>query len=196
MSRELRRAFLFGLLPLCGGLGILALWMATRWDALPVLGGLTLIVGPVFVLVGALNLRAATGAPRRRRLAALLVLCANLPAAAFALWAAEGVMSSFTVTVRNESPRILREVVAVGPGIRERLGTLAPGETRTVRIVPQGPSSLQVEWLTEAGWQRADGDIYMTAGLEGHVEFVVRARGPAVVHHSSKSLGWFQSAPW
>lgn len=170
--------------------------MATRWEALVALGGLTLIVGPLLLLAAAMNLR---GAPDRRRgrrgLAATLVLAANFPAAAFAVWAANDVMTSFTVTVRNESPRTLEEVLVTGPGLRERIGALEPGRSATVRIRPGGPGILDVEWTGEGGHESAAAETYVTSGLEGHIAVTVPAQGAPAVHHSPRALGWFQSAP-
>ena len=143
-----------------------------------------------------MSLRSAPDRKRGRRgRVATLVLAANLPAAAFAVWAATGVMTSFTVTVRNESPRALEEVRVTGPGLQERIGRLDPGRSATVRVRPDGPGLLDVDWAGADGRESAAVETYVTSGLEGHVEVTVAAQGAPVVLEFPRALGWLQSAP-
>lgn len=196
MSRELRLALVLGLVPLCCGIGILLLWMATRWEALMMLGLLTICVGVILVLAGAIYLRAAPGRDPRRRRAAKWVLWANFPAAAFALWAVLDVMSSCTITIHNESGFALEALEVSGAGVlQQQLGSLPTGRSLTVRVRPPYETSLDLYWDSEGRPQRLPLDVYVGAGSEAHVEVTVPDQGPPEVDRFLQALGWFQSAP-
>jgi len=192
MDPRLRRACLLGAIPLCTGLAILLTWMATRWEFLIGAGLLTIALGVVAVLLGTAQVWAARGAPFGARVALMALLWGNFPAAGFAVMAAEDVMTSFTVSVRNASGALLQDLEVRGPGDRARLGTLAPGGSALCRIRPTGDGLLLVDWNRAGESGFAEPEVYVSGGLEGHIDIEIRAEGLPVVHYTPRALGWFQ----
>ena len=96
-----RMALVCGALPLTIGIGILALWLVTRWPWLMVAGAYTILAGLAFVVLGVIALArfywlarsSSLPRPRLRRLlaAGACLLLVNCPAAAGAVYVAMAV---------------------------------------------------------------------------------------------------------
>src|SRR5262245_33868768 len=88
---------------------------------------------------------------------ALLLIAAIVTAAWF------GLFSSPTVTIRNESPLVVSNVVVSGNGFSELAGSIDPGHEKTVSMHPSGDSSVRVTFT--AGEKQCDsGDQEYIAG--------------------------------
>jgi hypothetical protein len=79
-----------------------------------------------------------------------------------------------TLTVRNDSPGELRNIVARGTGFSQPLGNLAAGQQRKIEIMPTGDSGLQLEFEANGHHYTPPKDGYLEASNYYHVQATVR----------------------
>jgi hypothetical protein len=154
MSRALKSAIVLGLIPLLGGLLIYGVWRVTRWSWLETAGLITIAVGLLCVLIGAITLawhlwqeaRTEHTAFKKLWLQGFLVgglLFSNFPAAWFCLHSALDVMTRYTVRVQNTSDVAIDRVVLTGPGVRVEMGPISPGSMTRRHLHFQGDGPLK-----------------------------------------------------
>lgn len=85
-----------------------------------------------------------------------------------------------TVTVANDGPERLRQVVVHVTGRSYPLGDLEAGAEKTVGIAPTSDSSVEIEFVDSAGSKkRLDADCYLEPGHH---------RGEMTIHFGSEQL--------
>jgi len=169
MPRLIEAAILCGAVPLLAGTLIYVTWRFTRSDALMSAGMITIAVGLLAFVGGAVCLlrqpwhadgdRAARRRLRFQGIFALALLLINFPAAAFYTLSAIDVETRYTVCVHNGSDRPIESLVVTGPGVRVELGPIGPGRRVIVlRCRPygaddhQGVSPTKIPPLTGLQW--------------------------------------------
>jgi len=138
MPRLLKTAFLCGVLPLSAGTLVFLAWLITRWDWLMVAGLVTIFLGLVCFVMGAVGLslhlhRLGQIAPpemRRQNWLALITACLliiNFPAAyCYTNWASD-ISTRYTLVVVNESGQHMKSVIVTAPGLKREFGPIQPG---------------------------------------------------------------------
>jgi len=138
LPRLLKLAFLCGALPLVTGtLGFLT-WLVTRWDWLMLAGLVTIFLGLVWFVMGAICLsihlhrsdQLASPEHRRQNCLALITVCLlliNFPAAYYYTAWASDISTRYTLIVVNESGQHIESVRVSAPGIVRELGPVKRG---------------------------------------------------------------------
>ncbi|MGQ0633353.1 MAG: hypothetical protein ACT4QC_01985 [Planctomycetaceae bacterium] len=177
-----RAAVALGLLPLATGIGIFLLWLILRWDWLIFAGILTIYAGVACVAAGFACLviyiaktresRPVTGAAT---VAAILILLANFPCAWAIAYAAAYVHSMYSVTIVNNSPTTLHDVVL--PSTGASFGSIRSGEKRTRQFHVTIEGSLDFHATCDG--QRISGNIegYVTPGMGGSAILIFKPDG-------------------
>lgn len=91
--------------------------------------------------------------------------------------------SGIEATVTNTDSEAIHEVSVVVTGARHKLGTIAPGESASVHLTPQGASALAIE-AGEIG-QHWDVAAYFEPGYHGTIHVTLESHG---VTHVEKHL--------
>ena len=140
MKWWLRAAIFCGAAPMTVGVGVFLVWLAVGASWLPVVGLVTLSVGPVVVAAGTACLLIYVVArckvsqePRGRgwwlgQVGVLGLLLANFPVAAAVLKAALPFETEYLVTIHNTSPIVAQSVTVTGGGVEIDFGDIPAGE--------------------------------------------------------------------
>jgi hypothetical protein len=79
-----------------------------------------------------------------------------------------------TLTVRNDSPAELRNVVARGTGFSQPVGNLASGEQRKMEVMPTGETGLQLDFEANGHHYTSPEDGYFEASSHYKVQATVQ----------------------
>lgn len=167
-----RIAMACAVVPQAVGLSTLALYAYGRWDALPLVGLLTLGVGLVLLVVGVVCLLTfqyglhrcdpAVAAEWRRPAkwtGGLLLL--GLPVAFLCAAAGIYLMSQYVVVVRNTSASPVSSISLTSPDDSAWIKTLRPGETRR--------AYLDIEQDGEIAFSATQNGVVVSGTVEGYV---------------------------
>ncbi|MCD6050362.1 MAG: hypothetical protein K0Q55_1765 [Verrucomicrobia bacterium] len=138
LPRLLKLAFLCGVLPLVTGTLVFLTWLVTRWDWLMLAGLITIFLGLVWFVMGAICLsihlhrRGQIAPPERRRQNWLAfttagLLLVNFPAAYYYTAWASGISTRYTLIVVNESGQHMESVMVSAPGVKREFGPIQAG---------------------------------------------------------------------
>ncbi|MES2981786.1 MAG: hypothetical protein V4727_05675 [Verrucomicrobiota bacterium] len=133
MTRLLKCSIALGASPLIIGTLVYFTWRLTRWQWLEMMGVMTVLIGFIVFLAGAvcliLHLKHESRARRTSPLNALLVgglLIANFPLAAFYTSSAIEISKRYTVRVYNDSDHTIESFILEAPGVNTDLGPIPP----------------------------------------------------------------------
>lgn len=153
MNRLLKCSIALGASPLIIGTLIYCAWRLTRWDWLEMMGIMTILIGIIAFLGGAvcliLHLKREARSTRSSPMNALLVgglLIANFPVAIFYAHSAIDISTRFTVRVYNDSNYSIDSFIILGPGVETEIGP-----------IPSGHKAIQHNHIT------TDGSLSFTA---------------------------------
>jgi hypothetical protein len=197
MPRALKLAILCGSLPLLVGTIIYISWRLTRVEWLMGAGLVTLFVGLVLFLVGAicLSMRStkvsdADAAVQRKLLSlrklAWTVLVVNFPAACFFAWSAIEVATRYTLAIVNEQAMRIDSFIVSAPGVKVDLGPIPANGRRQKHLHFPGEGSLS--FATQVGQTRTNGviDEYVTRNLGSASTVRFKAGGSIEVEQMSR----------
>ena len=185
---DLTVAIACGAIPLLTGTAIYWTWRVMRWEALPRLGLLTVLIGTVFFVVGIIHLgRYWSHAPRRdananswhgiRSLLVAALLIANFPIAGFYAISAVDHMSDYFLHIANISDQNIDSLTLVGPGVTTMIGPIRSGEETsvTLRFAGEGPLHFQTQLSQEL--LQGELDAYVCGGLGGETSLRLLPNG-------------------
>ena len=87
-----------------------------------------------------------------------------------------------TLTVDNSTPEPITDVSVEVTGVTYDLGTLQPGEEATVRLQPQGESSVVVLGMREGALEEVGIPVYLEgSGYQGTISVDFQPRGEALI---------------
>ena len=169
----LQIAFYCGLLPLVGGIGTYILWLLTAWAFLLYFGFGVIWLGLFLVLIGfgclanyLLNLGHTQGRGFGQRLRhAFLVtvlLLLNFPSAYFCVSSAFVVLTSYTLRISNESGQKIENLIILGPGLKQELGSLADSQQIKRHFHFRGDGGVNMKVVTTSAESTTQIDGYTT----------------------------------
>lgn len=97
-----------------------------------------------------------------------------------------GCSPSTPVTISNRATVPLEDLVISGSGFDQRVGTVAPGQTVTVRVMPVGESGLSLAFHSGARPLRTPPQGYFEGGGNYKVSVVIASDLRATVNASFK----------
>lgn len=160
-----------------GGGATLLIWMMTRAEFLLVVGAAFLLLVPLCIVIGFMSLRRNQLSPPHHIRTMALLLLANIPIAAAAVYAADAFYCSFTVVIVNRSDEPLHNLYVVAGGDTAQKRRLDPGDFFRVRLYPDGNSSPLVSCLDSSGERSISVDHYLTGMDDGHMKVLVLDEG-------------------
>jgi hypothetical protein len=92
------------------------------------------------------------------------------------------------VVVTNTGTTSMQNVTVLLTGSSYSLGTIAPGQSASVRVRPVGESTIKLQYTDSAGAHTLDADSYIEAGYRGRLELDV-ANGAIVRKVDAIKLG-------
>ncbi|MFN4874567.1 MAG: hypothetical protein ACK5JP_12215 [Akkermansiaceae bacterium] len=184
MSRLLKCSIALGASPLIIGTLIYFAWRLTRWRWLEMMGLMTILIGLIVFLVGAvcliLHLKSESRTGRTSPLNALLVgglLFANFPLAAVYTASAIDISTRFTVRVYNDSYLPIESFVILGPGIQTEIGPIAPGKKAVQHNYPTTDGSLRFTAQQQKINFEGELEGYVTNGIGGDKTVRIKENG-------------------
>ncbi|MGB0952944.1 MAG: hypothetical protein ACPG31_06945 [Planctomycetota bacterium] len=186
MTSLMRVAWQCALMPLVAGVAIFLIWLITHWQLMMFLGGMTIAIGCLFTLVGLWALgsditdgrrsnQPKVSGVRRNRALCFLVMLVNFPLALFMVVEGHDYYYSFPVTVVNESPYTLTDLV-LGPGSKDcTLMELESGASEDFRQfdIPQTSFGLQVQLQGQPLYVEVDG-YFIPEGNRNRATVIIR----------------------
>jgi hypothetical protein len=184
MSRLLKCSIALGASPLIIGTVIYSTWRLTRWQWLEMMGLMTILIGLIAFLSGAvcliLHLKSESRTGRTSPLNALLVaglLIANFPAAIFYTSSAIDISTRYTIRVYNDSDHQIESFMILGPGIETEIGPISSGKKAIQHNHPTTDGSLR--FSARQHGLTFDGELegYVTVGLGGDKTVRIKEKG-------------------
>jgi vacuolar-type H+-ATPase subunit I/STV1 len=184
MSRLLKCSIALGASPLIIGTLIYFTWRLTRWHWLEMMGLMTILIGIIVFLAGAvcliLHLKSESRTGRTSPLNALVVgglLFANFPLAAVYIASAIDISTRFTVRVYNESDHPIESFIILGPGIQTEIGPIPSGKKAIQHNYPTTDGSLR--FTARHQQLNYDGELegYVCNGWDGDKTVRVSGKG-------------------
>ncbi len=184
MTRLLKCSIALGASPLIIGTLIYFTWRLTRWDWLEMMGLMTILIGIIAFLGGAicliLHLKRESRTARTSPLNALLVgglLIANFPVAAFYASSAIDISTRYTVRVYNDSNHPIESFMILGPGVQTEIGPIPSGQKVVRHYYPTTDGYLR--FTARQQKQNFDGELegYVTGSSEGDKTVRIREKG-------------------
>ncbi len=191
MSRLLKSAVAFGASPLIIGSLVYFTWRLTRWNWLEMVGLMTILIGVVAFLGGAvcliLHLKRESRAARTSPLSALMVgglLIANFPVAAFYLSSVIDISTRYTVRVHNDSEHPIESFMILGPGIQTEIGPIPSGKNVVQHNHPTSDGSLR--FTARQHELNFDGELegYVCNGLGGDKTVRIKEKGNFLIKNN------------
>lgn len=175
-----RLALACGVLPLVAGVSILAAYAATEYSGLIVAGFGCLCGGAISFTIGAAAIfvwrsRTRTGDKRSIPWLPVMVLAANLPAAAACIVAGGLLATEYVVVIRNDTPVSIDAIKLTGGGCDKSYGSLLPGDELRA-------------WL----WFDRDGELELTFAKDGERNSMI-IEGYVTSNGAGKKLVEFRS---
>ncbi len=188
MSQLLRSAISLGASPLIIGSLVYFLWRLTRWSFLEMMGLMTLLIGFIAFLGGAVCLIAYLKHETRNRttpqrsliVRALIVgglLIANFPMAAFYTSSAIDISTRYTVRVYNESNLPIESFIISGPGIEHEFGPIPVRKNALYHFYPNASGTLEFAGRQEKINFHGELEGYVHKGAEGDKTVKVSGKG-------------------
>ncbi len=184
MSRLLKCSIALGASPLIIGTLIYSTWRLSRWQWLEMMGLMTILIGLVAFLGGAvcliLHLKHYSKATQNSPINSLLVgalLIANFPAAIFYISSAIDISTRYTVRVYNDSDHPIESFMILGPGIETEIGPISSGQKAIQHNHPTTDGSLR--FSARQHGLNFDGELegYVTGGLGGDKTVRIKENG-------------------
>lgn len=173
-----------GLAPLMAGITIYVLWLLTGREVFVLAGIYTIYVGLALVTLGfvclvvylyKLTRRGVRGKPViKRAVIGTSVLLVNLPVCLLIVVLAFTDLTEFTVLVKNESHVTISQFKLSGPGVDEQWENIGPGELfeSPIRFTHDGTLTYSA-WIDSFQYRGVVAG-YVTNGLGGWAEVIVR----------------------
>ena len=194
MKSSFRIVLFCGGFPLITGIGIFVLWCIVRWDVLMSCGMVTILVGPILFLIGAVYLSQFLSAARESKLIkerrvmlqliiAGTILFVNFPVAVVLVVAAERVMTRYVVTIVNESNQRIDDFHVTGGGIDANFGSVLPGTSKKRGFNIKGDGVLKFSGIRSGKPLNGDVDGYVTNGMGGDTTVIFKPDGTVETKH-------------
>ncbi len=184
MSRLLKCSIALGTSPLIIGTFIYSTWRLTRWQWLEMMGLMTILIGLIAFLSGAvcltLHLKRESRTGRTSPLNALLVgglLIANFPAAIFYTSSAIDISTRYTIRVYNDSDHQIESFMILGPGIETEIGPIPSGKKVVRHYYPTTDGYLRFTVRQHGLSFEGELEGYVTGGSEGDKTVRIREKG-------------------
>lgn len=174
-----------GLVPMLCGVLIFTGWLITRADWLVIAGLANISGGFLLFLCGLLFIGAfirsehkvGNGFPLNKSLIALGILLFNFPLAAMALYAAEYLMGTSTLSIKNDSPYAITDVFLKERDLTYRFPNIPSNEeaTQTFHFKYEG----SVEFGLTLNGNEKHGILfgYVTGGMGANATMIIDKKG-------------------
>ena len=192
MPQLLRFAIALGASPLIIGSLIYLLWRLNRWDWLALMGLMTILIGIICFIAGAVclilhqkrNAQAAQRSPLSSVVVGLLLMT-NFPAAYFYTSSAFDISSRYTIRISNQSNLPVEQVLISGPTIEHKLGPTPAGENTIHHIYINEPGFLKFTIHQSATTLHGELEGYVHKGSTGDKTITIDASSS---HHITDHL--------
>ncbi len=187
MNKLYRSSIFFGVAPLIIGTCVFALWYFTKVDMLVLVGIYTIIGGLISVLVAAFCLAIYIYQEMRRKTSAktlfqkgLLsggVIVVNFPLAFILAFTAITMITSYSLTIRNDSSSTVSKIAITAPGVNRIVERVWPNDEATQRFKFKSDGVLQFSATQNENEFGGIIEGYVTSGMGGESIIVIKDNG-------------------
>jgi len=187
MNKLYRSSIFFGVAPLIIGTCVFALWYLTKVDVLILVGVYTIIGGLISVLVAAICLAIYLYRETQRKTSAktlfkkgLLsggVIIVNFPLAFILAFTAITIITSYSLTIRNNSSSTVSRITITAPGVSRIIEGVRPNEESTQKFKFKSDGVLRFSATHNENEFSGIIEGYVTSNMGGEPVLIIKDNG-------------------